>query len=185
MPKSKSPVEIRISTLLEGLSEFHFKCQPSDFEGRQLAESGFFTKSTDSIDVDVFVQKRSDEIAVTLKTSATALLTCDRCLTPIARVLTNALDIIYTCTPPLDGECDREEEYRHIAKHTEYIDLTEDVGDVLMLSLPMKVTCVDNPECKMYSSTEDEGNREEGKHTAEARCAWQESLAALKKDIVN
>ncbi len=180
MPKSKSPVEIRISTLAEGVNEFHFKCLASNFEGRQLAESGF----SDGIDVLVAVQKGSDEIALTIKTSASALLTCDRCLAPVPQVLTNNLNIIYTFTPPFDGEHDRGEEYRYIAKNAEYIDLTEDAGDMLMLSLPMKVTCIDNPECKLYSTTEVQENREDSKHTAEGKSAWQESLEALKRDIV-
>jgi len=92
MHKEKSLIEIRTSTLSEGINRLDFTCQARDFEGRRLAEAGF----TGAITVTVIAKKSDDEIAVTINTSAVADSACDRCLAPIAKVLTGTLDLFYT-----------------------------------------------------------------------------------------
>ncbi|MEI7933598.1 MAG: DUF177 domain-containing protein [Chlorobiaceae bacterium] len=182
MHKEKSLIEIRTSTLSEGINRLDFTCQARDFEGRRLAEAGF----TGAITVTVTAKKSDDEIAVTINTSAVADSACDRCLAPIAKVLTGTLDLFYTFGTSLEREHDKNDEYRHIEKSTEYIDITEDVCDTLILSVPMKMTCTNNPDCRLFSSHELSGSREENEAPqAGQQTSWQESLEKLKKSIVN
>ncbi len=178
MHKEKSLIEIRTSTLSEGINKLDFTCQAGDFEGRGLTEAGF----TAEITVHVIVKKSDSEISVTINTSAVADSTCDRCLAPIAKVLTGSLDLIYTFGADLDGEDDENDEHRHLEKSTEYIDITEDVCDTLILSVPMKMTCTNNPDCRLFSSHELSGNREENEEPpAGQQTSWQESLEKLKE----
>jgi len=178
MLKEKSLIEIRTSTLSEGINKLDFTCQAGSFSGRRLAEAGF----TKEITVHVVAQKSNDEISVTINTSAVADSACDRCLAPIAKVLTGSLDLFYSFGTPFDREHDESDEYRHIEKSTEYIDITEDVCDTLILSVPMKMTCTNNPDCRVFSSPELSGNREENEEPpAEQQTSWQESLEKLKE----
>ena len=178
MHKEKSLIEIRTSTLSEGINKLDFTCQAKDFEGRRLAEAGF----TAEITVTVSAKKSDDEIAVTISTSAVADSTCDRCLAPIAKVLIGSLDLFYTFGTSLDREHDENDEYRQIEKSTEYIDITEDVCDTLILSVPMKITCTNNPDCRLFSSHELSGSREENEAPqAGQQTSWQESLEKLKE----
>ncbi len=178
MRKEKSLIEIRTSTLAEGINELDFTCQARDFDGRRLAEAGF----TGKITVNIVAKKSDDEITVTINTSAVADSTCDRCLAPIARVLTGSLDLFYTFGTSLDREHDENDEYRHIEKSSEYIDITEDVCDTLILSVPMKITCTNNPDCRLFSSHGLSGSREEYEAPqAGQQTSWQESLEKLKE----
>ncbi len=178
MRKEKSLIEIRTSTLAEGINELDFTCQARDFDGRRLAEAGF----TGKITVNIVAKKSDDEITVTINTSAVADSTCDRCLAPIAKVLTGSLDLFYTFGTSLDREHNENDEYRHIEKSTEYIDITEDVCDTLILSVPMKMTCTNNPDCRLFSSHELSGSREENEAPqAGQQTSWQESLEKLKE----
>ncbi|MFZ4524045.1 MAG: YceD family protein [Chlorobium sp.] len=178
MHKEKLLIEIRTSTLTEGINKLDFTCQARDFEGRRLAEAGF----TGEITVTVIAKKSDDEIMVTINTSAVADAACDRCLAPIAKVLTGSLDLFYTFGTSFDREEDGNDEYRLIDKSTEYIDLAEDVCDTLILSVPMKITCTNNPDCRLFSSHELSGSREENKEPqAGQQTSWQESLEKLKE----
>ena len=177
MREEKSQIEIRTGALVEGINKFKFTCHAKDFEGRRLAEAGF----TREITLNVIAKKSNDEIMVTINTSAVADCTCDRCLAPVSKILTGSLELCYTFGTPLDGEFDVDDEYRQIDKNTEFIDITEDVCDALLLSIPMKITCINYPNCKLYSfdeGTENDKNNGDT-HTSEIT-SWQESLQKLK-----
>ena len=171
MHKEKSPIAIRIADLMQGIHEFDFTCKASEFKGWQLVEAGF----TRDIQISVVVDKSEDEVTVAIETSTVADFTCDRCLAPISRSLSGSLKLYYLFSTPVEEAENWNEEYRFLDKNAEFIDLTEDVCETLLLSLPLKVTCTDNPHCKLYGS--DETN--EGSH-AEEISAWQESLEQLK-----
>ena len=185
MHKEKPLVEIRTSTLVEGVNELDYTLRATDFEGRKLTEAGF----AGEISIHVAARKSDEEIAVTIETSAQAHVTCDRCLAPVSRVLAGSLDLFYTFSTPVERgieENDDIDEYRHIAKSTEYIDITDDVCDALILSIPLKVTCTDNPECRVYRCNESTAGAADGMEQGSVeRSAWQESLEKLKSNIVN
>jgi uncharacterized protein len=171
MQKEKSLIQIRISDLIQEMHEFVFTCKASDFVGRKLAEAGF----TKAIQVNVVAEKSEGEIKVTLNTTAIADFTCDRCLAPISKTLTGSLKIYYFFGQHFEEDQSGNEENRSLESNTEFIDITEDVCEVLLLSLPMKVTCINNPDCKLYGSVE---TNEES--LPENTSSWQESLEKLK-----
>jgi len=171
MHKEKSQILIRISDLMPGIHEFDFTCKASDFEDWQLAEAGFSRE----IKLSVVAEKSDDKVTITIKTSTVADFTCDICLAPISRALSGSLKLYYIFTGPVEEAQDWNEEYRFLDKNAESIDITGDVCETLLLSLPLKVTCIDNPHCKLFGSDE----KNEGSH-AEEISAWQESLEQLK-----
>ena len=174
MHKEKSLIEIGLGALAEGANEFNFNCKASDFVGRQLAEAGF----TREIVINVVAEKSDDEITITINTSTLADFTCDICLAPVSKNLAGTLLLSYLFGEVLDDDREGEKEYICLDRSAESIDITGEVCETLLLSLPMKVTCTDNPDCKIYSSTESIDEHEEPQPGNVA--SWQESLEKLK-----
>ena len=174
MHKEKSRIEIGLGALVDGANEFNFICKASDFEGRQLTEAGF----TREIEINVVAEKSEDEITITIKTSTLADFTCDICLAPVSKQLTGSLVLSYLFGDARDNEGDGDEEYCRIERGAESIDITGEVCETLLLSLPMKVTCTDNPDCRVFGSEKSMKENEEpppGNVTP-----WLESLEKLK-----
>ena len=155
----------------DGVHNFDFTCKSSDFVGWQLEEAGF----TRVIEVGVVAEKSGDKIAVTINTSTVADFTCDICLAPNSRVLTGSLGLCYFTDTSLCGDQSENEEYRILDRSVETIDITGEVCETLLLSLPLKVTCIDNIDCQLYGSIEEH----EGPQ-AEERTLWHDSLEKLK-----
>jgi uncharacterized protein len=171
MPKERSSIEIRIAGLSTGVHEFEFTCRAEDFNDTELTEKGF----TRDISVKAEVEKFDSEITVALTTSTTADFNCDICLSPIAKDLKGFYKVYYVYGEAGEREeSDNDEEYRLIDNNTLSIDLTEDVRETLLLSVPMKVTCTDNPDCRLYLG------QKPGETEKTDRSSWQESLEKLK-----
>ena len=178
MRKGKSLSEIRTAALVDGINRLDFTCHARDFEGRQLAEAGF----TGDIRVTVVAEKSVDDITLAVNTSAVADRTCDRCLAPISTILTGSVTLYYSFGAPHAEEKEASDEFRYIDKSTEFIDIADDVCDTLLLSLPMKITCINNPDCRLFTSSGLAGDKQEnnefqpGEHST-----WQDSLEKLKE----
>ncbi len=174
MHKDKSLIEIGLGALAEGTNEFNFTCKAADFKGRQLADAGF----TGEIKVNVIAEKSDDEVTLTINTSAMGDFTCDICLAPVSKKLTGTLVLSYLFSEAPDDDDGGDEEYIRLDRSADSIDITGEVCETLLLSLPMKVTCTDNPDCRLYSSKESIGNNEEP--PPDNVTSWQESLEKLK-----
>jgi uncharacterized protein len=172
MSKEKALIEIRLAGLSQGTHEFDFTCNATDFADPALAETGF----SRDVSINVSVEKLDDEMVVTLNTSATANLTCDLCLAPISSELKGSYRIYYGYEQAGEPQEERDEEYRLIDRNTLALDLTEDVRETLLLSVPMKVTCKDNPDCRVFHQEE---LSEPGEYNL-PDSDWQESLEKLK-----
>jgi uncharacterized protein len=172
MSKEKALIEIRLAGISQGIHEFEFTCTAADFGDTALLDAGFSRE----IAVRVIVEKMESELIVTLKTTATADLICDLCLAPIVAELKGSYRIFYGYEQGGESQEDRDEEYRIIDRNTVSLDLTEDVRETLLLSVPMKVTCTDNPDCRVFRQAEESEPGENSKPDSE----WLESLEKLK-----
>jgi uncharacterized protein len=171
MHKEKALIEIRIAGLMQGAHSFDFTCRAEDFRDRELSGTVF----TRDIAVKVRAEKTEYEITVIIRTETVADFTCDICLAPLSRKLEGEYRIDYLYSTEEDHRNDSDEDYRLIDRNTVSIDLTEEVRETLLLSLPMKVTCTENPDCRLFSA----GN-EKTETPEEDRNTWQESLEKLK-----
>ncbi|ABL66475.1 YceD family protein [Chlorobium phaeobacteroides] len=171
MHKENALIEIRIAGLGEGKNEIDFICKATEFNDEQLTEAGF----TGDIKASFLVIKSESEIAVTLKTATTAELTCDICLAPVIRELTGVYTIHYVYGAIEEYEDPDDADYHVLDRNAISLDLTEEVRETLMLSLPMKVTCTDNPDCRLFI-TEKEHERLDDHE----KSSWHESLEKLK-----
>jgi len=172
MSRKKALIEIRLAGLAEGAHEFDFTRNAADFGDPALTAAGF----SKDVSVRVSVEKLDDELIVTLNTSATAELTCDLCLAPVTTGLTGSYRVWYSYEPTGEPQEERDEEYRLIDRNAVSLDLTEDVRETLLLSVPMKVTCTDNPDCGVFHQDDPGEPGEDRKPDSD----WIESLEKLK-----
>ena len=172
MSKGKALIEIRLAGLSAGTHEFEFTCNAADFADPALVEAGF----SKGISVKVTVEKLEDELIVTLKTSAIADLICDLCLAPITTELNGSYRIWYGYEQASEPQEERDEEYRLIDRNALSLDLTEDARETLLLSVPMKITCTDNPDCRVFRQEEESEPGEDNLPDSN----WLESLEKLK-----
>ena len=174
MHKDKSLIEIGLGALEEGANEFNYTCKAADFGGQQLAHAGF----TGKIEINVVAKKSADGLTLTINTSAMGDFTCDICLAPISKQLTGTLVLSYLFGEISGGENVEGEEYIRLDRSADSIDITGEVCETLLLSLPMKVTCTDNPDCRLYSSKKSTENDE--RPLPDNVTSWLESLEKLK-----
>jgi uncharacterized protein len=172
MSKEKALIEIRLAGLSAGTHEFEFTCSATDFADPALVDAGV----SKGISVKVTVEKLEDELIVTLKTSATANLTCDLCLASVTTELKGSYRIWIGYEQAGEPENERDEEYRLIDRNALSLDLTEDARETLLLSVPMKVTCKDYPDCRVFRQEEESEPGED----AMPGSNWLESLEKLK-----
>jgi len=171
MQREHALIAVRTSALTEGTQQFDFTCTAGDFKDPKIEEAGF----SGPVEVRVRAERAGGEIAILIETAAGCDFTCDICLAPIRRELRGSYRIVYDCSGTAE---DGEDEYRTLDRNAVEIDLTEDVRETLLLSVPMKVTCEGNPDCRLYAGTEEEHD-EHGPEGSSS--AWKESLEQLKK----
>jgi uncharacterized protein len=171
MHKEKGLIELQVDSLHEGTNELVFICDTADFNDPQLINAGFRGK----VQVEVAAEKSETEITVSIRTSATAGLSCDLCLATVSKTLAGSYRIFYVYSDHAGSALDGTDEYRLLERNAEAIDITEDVRETLLLSLPMKVTCTDNPDCSIYHGAAEEINSGDGD-----KSTWQKSLEKLK-----
>ncbi|NTU93324.1 MAG: DUF177 domain-containing protein [Chlorobiaceae bacterium] len=170
MPKERALIEIRLAGLSQGIHEFDFTCTAGDFNDQALTEAGI----SGEISVRIAIDRNEDGMTVSLDTNASAERPCDLCLTPVSLKMNGSYRLYYMYDQDQGVEEDLDIEYRSIDRNSVSIDLTEDVRETLLLSVPMKVTCTDNPDCHIYrKESPEEPEATQGR-------SWQESLEKLK-----
>ncbi|HHE31665.1 MAG TPA: DUF177 domain-containing protein [Chlorobaculum parvum] len=170
MSREKALIGVRLAGLSDGSHEFEFNCMAGEFGDPALSEAGF----SKDVSVRVTVEKMEGEMIVTLKTLATADQTCDLCLAPFSVEPSGSYRIFYVYEQADETGQERDEEYRILDRNALLLDLTEDVRETLLLSVPMKVTCPDNPDCGVFHS------EDEPAEDTLPDSSWQESLEKLK-----
>ena len=171
MHKKSGQIEIRLAGLMPGTHEFDFTRSASFFNDFQLIDTEF----TGDIEIKVVTEKSESGIIVTIGTSVTADFTCDICLAPLSKQLSGSFRIYYLYSEHDEESHDGSEEYRSLDRNALSLDMTEDVRETLLLSLPMKVTCSDNPDCHIAGSEKEDDGTQAGDASS-----WQESLEKLK-----
>jgi len=137
MKTEKNEIKIRISGLSSGVHEYSFAVEPADL----TLPEGFRSPIT----VDAVVDKDTRQVYVRAKISATSEFICDRCVAQFETTLPGDLSLVFVYDALESGKFP-EDEVRVIAPETPYIDLTEDVRQVVILSVPLKLLC--REDCK-------------------------------------
>ena len=131
-------MKIKLGILREGLNEFFIETTAGELGFEEDEETSLLFP--EKISADIEVQKQSDRYYIKTKLSTIAHFLCDRCLSDFNRDITSSFQLYY-----LKGVQDKvsDSSYRFLSANENEIDLTEDVIENLLLTVPMKKLCKD------------------------------------------
>ena len=130
-------MKIQVGGLSEGVHEYRFHEKASD-----LGVSGDFQ---DGIDVEAILEKTGNQMYLRARINAIGLFLCDRCLAQFPRGISSTYRMCYMTEGADPGNLDPSEIQR-ISPGNNVIDITEDVRQTAILSVPLKLLC--REDCK-------------------------------------
>ncbi len=130
-------LKIRISQLANGLHQYHFSSNSS--------EIGLESNFKKAVLVDVSLDKATRQIYLKSDVVTSGFFQCDRCLDEFEQNVSSHFNMFYVYDE-LDSGRFPADEVQVISLDTLYIDLTEDVRQVVMLAIPLKLLCKE--DCK-------------------------------------
>lgn len=97
------------------------------------------------VQVDTTVEKNGSQVFLVAKVSANASFECDRCLTSFLSPLRSSYQMYYVTEGSANSHIDPSE-LQVVPPGFSVIDLSDDVRQTVLLSVPLKLLCSD--ECK-------------------------------------
>lgn len=136
--KRSDGIKIRISGLSNGLYEYHFSVSPS--------EIGLESNFRQPVQVNVTLDKTARQIYLRADVATSASYVCDRCTEEFEQPLANKYNVFYHYASGDAGGDVPPEEVQVIQTDTVHLDLSKDVREFVMLSVPLKLLC--REDCK-------------------------------------
>jgi uncharacterized protein len=135
--KRSDGIRIRVSGLSNGLHEYHFSVEPS--------EIGLQAEFHHPVTVDVELDKTTRQIYLKAAVATRGKFICDRCVEEFEQSLANTYNVFYVYDEE-SGSSLPPEEVQVLAPDAVHIDLSEDVRQFVLLSVPLKLLC--REDCK-------------------------------------
>ena len=107
------------------------------------ADSTLFLKT---IYVQIQLDRNDPYLRLNYRISAFASLICDRCLEDYEQPLNAEGMLVFVLGGSTRDRSQDEDEIKYLSAETTELDLSKDLHDILMLSLPLKSLCKD--DCK-------------------------------------
>lgn len=129
-------MKIKISNLSEGSHNFKF-VEPVESVGLEVPFEG-------NIEVEVELKKTHNQIILDSLILVNTKFDCDRCTVPFSKTLNVKYEMVYLLgVKPIESESDN---LTYLSPETDLIDISNDVRDFSILSVPMKKLCYE--DCK-------------------------------------
>jgi uncharacterized protein len=125
-------MKIQVGGLSEGIHAFRFHSPPTDI--------GLPEEFQREVDIQATVEKTNGQFLLTAQVKAVARLECDRCLAPIQYPLNSLYRMWYVQEGGDTARADPAE-LQIIPHGLTVIDITEDVRQTVLLSVPLKHVC--------------------------------------------
>jgi uncharacterized protein len=135
--KRPDGIKIRISGLSNGLHDYHFSAEPS--------EIGLEAELIKPVEIDVALDKTTRQVYLKASLSTTGKFVCDRCTDEFELALATKYSVFYLYDEESGGSLPPEE-VQVIGPDTVHLELSEDIRQFVMLSVPLKLLCRD--DCK-------------------------------------
>lgn len=150
-------MKIQVGGLSEGTHEFRFKAEKGDL--------GLGPPLDSAVTVETTLEKTGSQIFLRASLQTEGTFTCDRCLSAFTRPVTAAYRMFYLFEAADPTRLDPAE-VQLISPALNVIDVTDDVCQTLLLSIPLKLLCRDAcrglcPTCGRNRNLEDCNCREE------------------------
>lgn len=125
-------MKIQVGSLSEGAHEYRFKTDAGDIKlGEEFAGE---------VAVEAALQKTGRQLSLKARIRARGMFTCDRCTAPFELRLTPEYRMFYVANEN-DAESLDPSEVQVIPTGQPVIDLTDDVRQTVLLSVPLKLLC--------------------------------------------
>lgn len=131
-------MKISLVGLAPGVHQFHFDENPAVWGLEN------HPNLRDKIQLDVQLEKSPTHLYVRSQVHARGHFECDRCLSEFEMMLEDAGRVLFSNDAELVQEGDNE--VRTFDPEAREIDITEEVRDLLLLAIPVKLLCREN--CK-------------------------------------
>ncbi|MFH1197626.1 MAG: DUF177 domain-containing protein [bacterium] len=114
------------------------------------SEIGLGEPFFDNVKVKCRMDKSHSQLVLNNELTVRATFECDRCMKTFDIDLTNKFKLIYLCEPNLKSN--EEENLYFLSPDADKIDISEDVNQFALLTVPMKKLCSEDckglcPEC--------------------------------------
>jgi uncharacterized protein len=130
-------LKIRVSGLSNGIHEYDFTADP--------AEIHLDTHFTDPVKVHAVLDKTPGQLYLKAEIQTEGHFVCDRCVETFTQPVFASYNVFFVFQEPASGSREPEE-VQVISPDTVHVDLTEDVRQMVTLSVPLKLLCKE--ECK-------------------------------------
>ena len=136
-------MKIQVGGLSEGLHSYHFEVPPSDLELGETFNSPIL--------VDVRVNRTGHRYLLEGTVTTTVAFECDRCVAQFTRQVSGSYRMYYVQDPQDMGGADPSE-VQVVPGDLTFIDVSDDVRQTAVLTIPLKVLCRDDcrglcPKC--------------------------------------
>lgn len=125
-------MKIQVGSLSEGAHEYRFRTDAVDLE--------LSKEFSGEVTVEATLQKTGHQLALKARITAQGAFACDRCTAPFTLRLTPEYRMFYV-TEETEAESLDPSEVQVIPVGLPIIDLTDDVRQTVLLSVPLKLLC--------------------------------------------
>lgn len=142
-------IKINIGSLREGSEQLDLTADPKEMGlDEKIVKNGL------GISLDLF--KATHQLDVKAKITGIMTLVCDRCLDMYEMPFETNFEVVFVLKSPREEEIN-EEGIRTYSPYMKTIDLTEDIREYVLLSVPMRRVPAETPEgaCTWCGKTKD------------------------------
>ena len=128
-------MKINISRLSDGEHRYTFVAEPSDIDLDKRFRKPIF--------VEVRLEKSKRQLFLYADVYTTGRFACDRCVDEFDKVLKNSYRMFYVYSED-EAKKYEPDEVTVITEDTNEIDISDDVRQMVLLSVPMKLLCYED-----------------------------------------
>lgn len=167
---------IKISNLGEGQHQFS--------QSGKIEELGLTEPFFDGYDLEVKLDKAHHQIVLNSSINLKAHFECDRCSEEFDRSLNANYEMVYMFTEEPEVSGDEELNIIYLLPETDKIDISKDLYDFSILSIPMKKLCKEDCKGLCYKCGTNLNERQCSCNNEEVDPRWQ-PLLDLKNKLNN
>ncbi len=123
-------IRISLGQVKDGINEFEMHASPGEIGIDEALLK-------DGIDINLSVEKVSNQLDLDVEVKGTMRLECDRCLEMFDKEFSSKFELVYV-VEQFDGKIENDDYVRPYSPHMRYIDITKDVKDFIDLAVPMR-----------------------------------------------
>lgn len=125
-------MKVNISNLSQGTHDYELS--------KNAVELGLAENFGGDVAAKVVVEKSSRQIYLRANIAASATFQCDRCLSEFNHNISTVLQTLYVWNAD-DRSGSEDENIRPLAPDVNIIDISDDVRDLVLLAVPLKLLC--------------------------------------------